>query len=611
MKALKLWAALAVTAIMVLAASSALAVTMTVGTGSGSADQAVQIPITVDDPVGVAGAAFTIQYDTNALSVIVSSDFFDTFANQWVGTPGEGQAPTSVVVDGVTYYQPLIENEVSGTGMRVAAARCTAEDNPSKTTLFTLTVSLNVGSDFTTYPISIVSTVLDNTDAGYDPAGETVPMLIGSDLSKEVTDPAAFPIILDPPNAIGSTVAGSATFSPPDEDGDGISDVWETNFFANLTTANATSDYDKDGYSDRQEYLNGGGYNPTIQDPPDGPGYDPTTDNRLPHFPTPSGTNDWEDYYGNLIVASSPAEVGDEVAVYAGDLIVGKYVVDTEGLYGFLHVYGESSPGAGDGASSGSPLVFKIWDKSTMTEYSATTTVQDSSPDPPQYEGGYSQKEVDLETVMAQRIPLRAGWNLISFSVNMCFYDSESPPDVDMMPGVQYQKLANIGELLGSIDGKYTTVSSFDKYYAHTFDPDPAMADFNDLHYMAPGYGYWIKMTEPGVLEIDGARVSSSATLDLSTGWNLVGYWLDVGKYDSDTEPDVDLPEGASFTQVDSISTVLSSIDGKYTTVSSFDKDYAHTFDPDPAMADFNDLHYMAPGYGYWIKMTEPGTLSY
>ncbi|HEX5398711.1 MAG TPA: hypothetical protein VFY06_06655 [Verrucomicrobiae bacterium] len=42
-----------------------------------------------------------------------------------------------------------------------------------------------------------------------------------------------------------------------DTDGDGIPDAWELQEFGNLTTANATSDFDGDGVSDRNEYLAG------------------------------------------------------------------------------------------------------------------------------------------------------------------------------------------------------------------------------------------------------------------------------------------------------------------------------------------------------------------
>ena len=42
-----------------------------------------------------------------------------------------------------------------------------------------------------------------------------------------------------------------------DTDGDGIADAWELQHFGNLTTANATSDFDGDGQSDLREYLDG------------------------------------------------------------------------------------------------------------------------------------------------------------------------------------------------------------------------------------------------------------------------------------------------------------------------------------------------------------------
>ena len=42
-----------------------------------------------------------------------------------------------------------------------------------------------------------------------------------------------------------------------DSDGDGLPDNWERSFFPNLTTANATSDFDKDGTTDLAEYIAG------------------------------------------------------------------------------------------------------------------------------------------------------------------------------------------------------------------------------------------------------------------------------------------------------------------------------------------------------------------
>lgn len=68
-----------------------------------------------------------------------------------------------------------------------------------------------------------------------------------------------------------------------DTDGDGIDDQWEQDHFGDLTTATATSDFDRDGYSDLQEYLNdlvsetdssGDVYDPKIKNAPWGTGYD-------------------------------------------------------------------------------------------------------------------------------------------------------------------------------------------------------------------------------------------------------------------------------------------------------------------------------------------------
>lgn len=58
---------------------------------------------------------------------------------------------------------------------------------------------------------------------------------------------------------------------PVDTDSDGIDDSWEQTNFGDLTTATVTSDYDKDGYTDLQEYQN----NKAIVADPDGVAFDP------------------------------------------------------------------------------------------------------------------------------------------------------------------------------------------------------------------------------------------------------------------------------------------------------------------------------------------------
>ncbi|MCW5198756.1 hypothetical protein VU06_03295, partial [Desulfobulbus sp. F3] len=82
--------------------------------------------------------------------------------------------------------------------------------------------------------------------------------------------------------AITADCAVTAFFRETDSDGDGIDDAWEEYWFGDLTTASASSDYDKDGYSDLQEYLNalagqndpaGAPCNPKEKNAPGGTGY--------------------------------------------------------------------------------------------------------------------------------------------------------------------------------------------------------------------------------------------------------------------------------------------------------------------------------------------------
>jgi hypothetical protein len=106
-----------------------------------------------------------------------------------------------------------------------------------------------------------------------------------------------------------------------DTDADGISDAWEIKYFGNITTADETTDHDRDGYSDLQEYLNGekgetdpkgGQYDPKTANEPGGTGFvDYDTDDdglfdawEMTHFgnlTTADGTTDYDrDGYTDL-----------------------------------------------------------------------------------------------------------------------------------------------------------------------------------------------------------------------------------------------------------------------------------------------------------------------
>jgi hypothetical protein len=170
-------------------------------------------------------------------------------------------------------------------------------------------------------------------------------------------------------------------------------------------------------------------------------------------------------------------------------------------------------------------------------------------------------------------IPLVSGWNLISIPLE----------PADPAPA----------EVLNSISGYYDQVFAYEgctpedpwlKYIPG--GPDP----FNTLTSMDVRHGYWINITSPVTMSVSGS-LPFSTSMDLCTGWNLIGY--------------------ASWTERP-ITEVLAGIDGKYSLVFAYDasdsSDPWKKYDPN-APPPTNDLDNMKPWSGYWINMTESTTL--
>ena len=320
-------------------------------------------------------------------------------------------------------------------------------------------------------------------------------------------------------------------------------------------------------------------------------------------------TDAWVEFYGLATIDEIAAEPGDEVAAFDPDgVMCGVYYLEVPGEYGLMRVYGDdpATTAVDEGAEPGDAITFMLWDASEVQELTAACVVH-TGPEPPQWTSHGDQWNVDLYGALQWRMALHTGWNLVSFPVNVCYYDTVEPPDVPMLPDVMLTHVDDIGALLDSIIvGEYKRVRGFDIDGYHNYNP--ASPASSDLHYIACGYGYWIRMTEPGELVLSGPRADPVAGLPLHAGRNLVGNWSDTCYYDSDDPPAVPMPDDLyQFVQVPSIGDVLASIDGLYHAVRSLDVDGAHVWHPNvPASSD---LHYFAPGYGYWISMTDAGVL--
>jgi len=311
---------------------------------------------------------------------------------------------------------------------------------------------------------------------------------------------------------------------------------------------------------------------------------------------------------GSVKIFTVEATYGDEIAVYDSQgVCCGSFMVTNTGCYGNLIVYGDdpNTTDVDEGAQPGEQLTFRIWKASEGKTY----TAKPLGPDQAIWTENGASLTINLD--VGQRIPLRAGWNLISFSVNRLYYSSDQPPNVPLLPNTEMVKVNDINDALSSIDGKYIVIRGFDSYGYHTYDP--TTPDYNTLDYLAPGYGYWIKMKEEATLELLGAKLPASADLSLSTTgspWRLVGCWASNCYYDTTNPPAVALPEDITTAiKVNNVAEVLPSLSGKYTYIRSFDASGYHTYSP--GTPQFNTLHYFAPGYGYWIKLTEPANLQW
>ncbi|NTU72597.1 hypothetical protein HGB07_00240 [Candidatus Roizmanbacteria bacterium] len=257
----------------------------------------IAVEVRINDATIVAGASFAITYDTTKLSLSsVASTFFNTFTNQSIPTPNN---QGYVTVDSTNYYSPIVKNPFT-TGTMLAAARVNNGTGANQT-LFTLNFQFigNSGTLPLTMPVTISQSIINNTNAGYNSAGEAIPFLVG--IIEGTPDTyRSYPTLPGPTNVVTinpCNIVVNAAFV--DTDGDGIDDNWEmanvpagTDPSIALNVFFATGDYDRDGYTDLQEYLNslvgdgkdpqGIAYDPKVKNAPNGIGYTPIGRNTLP-----------------------------------------------------------------------------------------------------------------------------------------------------------------------------------------------------------------------------------------------------------------------------------------------------------------------------------------
>ena len=214
-------------------------------------------------------------------------------------------------------------------------------------------------------------------------------------------------------------------------------------------------------------------------------------------------------------------------------------------------------------------------------------------------------------TYAVQLIPLHAGWNLFSFGTNTCYYVGDKP-DVFIIDGVEYKKYTSMDGILESIAGSYSIIIGYDtmpKVYR------PSLPMFSDMTYLAPGYGYWIKVNEDAhfdennliYFKAEGTLLDpSTTTIQLQEGWNLIGYLGNKVKYVK-SKPEVSFPSGRIFESVASLdSNIFCSVIDEAVIAHGYDEKPNIYYPINPFVTDMN---YVGPGYGYWINVSQSAEL--
>lgn len=158
-------------------------------------------------------------------------------------------------------------------------------------------------------------------------------------------------------------------------------------------------------------------------------------------------------------------------------------------------------------------------------------------------------------------LSLNKGWNLISFPITPANIASQT---------VLASALTNI-----------SSVWSYQNATWRMFLPNNV--NFSDLTEITSGNAYWIESLVDTALPYNG--ISASKTMNLTLGWNFVGY-------------------NSASTQT--VSTAIANIGVNLESVWGYTSGAWQMYDP--ANPGFSDLVNLEPGKGYWIKAKQAST---
>ncbi|RMG31729.1 MAG: PKD domain-containing protein [Bacteroidetes bacterium] len=158
-------------------------------------------------------------------------------------------------------------------------------------------------------------------------------------------------------------------------------------------------------------------------------------------------------------------------------------------------------------------------------------------------------------------VNLKAGWNLISIDV--------APEDSSIEQVFSGLKPNNLEFVTGFEGG------------AIFYDPN-GLPFLNTLTHLTRGFGYWVRVKEADVLQVEGVPLDAGYKKDLDENWNLVAY----------------LPAESSSPTAH-FASLIASDNLEY--VTGFDGG-AIFYDPN-GLPFLNTLQLLSNGFGYWVKV--------
>ncbi len=284
----------------------------------------------------------------------------------------------------------------------------------------------------------------------------------------------------------------------------------------------------------------------------------------LNSVPIITPVDNWVDYFcGVNTLFGCPLPVGSIVEVCdPSNLVCGRQFVTQAGVYRFLPVYRDSSGSVEDeGATTGDNLRFYINGIQALTDGNTI------------YPAAYDTVRVCLTggARLTKECILNTGWNLTSWNLDT---DTDS-----------------IETVLGSLDGCIQVVLGFEQG-GRTYVP--GMDLFNTLKVVDHLSGYWIKLGANcnHTLSVAGVPVDQNTPIPVNRGWNLVSY----------------LPN-----DIQTVGNALYSLAGNLQIAYTFNSDSTppHLVYVPGMNPVFNNLDEMEPCFGYWLKDSLAGVLTY